>query len=136
MEIRHYVDSDFDQVRQVLEKSNLYWNQPDNKNSLKRKIADNPDSILVAIEEGKIIGTTIIVYDFMPFIFRVAVDPEYRKKGVAKQLMETAEEQLKKRGYDHVNILVAAGDEKLQHLYERRGYEKGNSYVWMFKNLK
>ncbi len=134
--IRSYQTSDFQEVREVLEKGNIYWDTPDNEQSLERKIKDHPDSILVAVEDGRVVGTEFIVEDFMPFLFRIAVHPEYRGRGISKELMQKGEEILKERGYNNVNILVAVDDLGLQELYQKRGYEKGRKYVWMTKELK
>ena len=134
-QIRNYQSSDYQQVREILERGNLYWELSDNKEALERKIQQRPDSILVAIEDNRIVGTQFIVEDFLPLMFRLSVHPDYRSKGIGKALMQRGEEVLKQRGYNHVNILVALDDTELQIYYEKQGYEKGNSYVWMVKEF-
>ena len=71
----------------------------------------------------------------MSFLFRLAVHPEYRGKGIGKALMQRGEEILRGKGCNHVNIIVASDDTELQSYYERQGYEKGNVYVWMVKEF-
>ena len=134
-EIRNYRPSDFQQVKGILEKGNLYWEPSDNEISLERKVQQHPDSILVAVEDGKVVGTQFIVEDFLPLMFRLAVHPDFRGKGIGKALMQRGEEILRQKGYNHANIIVAAGDEELQRSYERQGYKRGNRYVWMVKKL-
>ncbi len=70
-EIRIYRPSDFGQVREVLEKCGMYWDLADNEQSLEMKIKDDPESILVAIEDSKVISTQFIVRDFFNFLFIV-----------------------------------------------------------------
>ena len=131
IEIRDYQVSDYPQVREILEKGDLYYEPVDNEQSLERKIKRDPESILVAIDDGKVVGTQFIVEDFMPFLFRLAVHPEHRNKGIAKDLMRKGEDVLKSRGYDRVNILVESDEQELQEYYERKGYEKSRIFQWM-----
>ena len=134
-QIRNYRVSDYQQVREILERGNLYWELSDNEQALEKKIQQHPDSILVAVKDGGVVGTSFIVEDFLPLIFRLSVHPDYRSKGIGKALMRRGEEILRQKGYNHVNILVASDDTELQSYYEKQGYEKGNPYVWMFKEL-
>ncbi|MEK6847931.1 MAG: GNAT family N-acetyltransferase [Nanoarchaeota archaeon] len=134
-EIRNYQVSDFPQVREILERGNLYWEPSDNEQALERKIRQCPDSILVAVEDERVVGTQFIVEDFLPLMFRLAVHPDYKGRGVGKALMQQGEQILRQKGYNHVNILVALNDTELQRYYERQGYKKGNTYSWMVKEL-
>src|SRR3989344_5094290 len=131
VEIRRYQKPDFPEVKDILEKGGLYWEIPDNEKSLERKIQNDPDSILIATLDNKVVGTLFIIPDFMPFIFRLVVHPDFRNKGIGTELMCAGEDLLKRRGCNHVNILVASEDKKLQVFYERQGYEKGHTYTWM-----
>ena len=135
VQIRNYQISDYQQVREILEKGNLLWELSDNEQALERKIQQRPDSILVAVEDGRVVGTQFIIEDFLPLLFRLSVHPDYRGKAIGKTLMKRGEELLKQKGYNHVNILVASNDTELQNYYEKQGYEKGNSYVWMVKEF-
>lgn len=134
-QIRNYQVSDYSQVREILERGNLYWEPSDNKQALEQKIQQRPDSILVAVEGGRVVGTQFIVEDFLPFMFRLSVHPDYRGKGIGKALMQRGEEVLRQKGHNHVNILVASNDTELQGYYESQGYKKGNTYVWMVKEF-
>lgn len=134
-QIRNYQASDYQQVREILERGNLYWEPSDNEQALERKIQQRPDSILVAVEDDRVVGTQFIVEDFLPLMFRLSVHPDYRSKGIGKALMQRGEEILRQKGSNHVNILVASDDKELQSYYERQGYEKGNTYVWMVKEF-
>jgi len=135
-EIRNYNPSDFPHVKAILEEGKLFYEQIDNAGALEKKIKQAPDTIIVAIEEERVVGTVVIIPDFFPFLFRLAVHPDFRKRGIGRQLMQRGEEILKSKGYDHVNILVASNDLELQEYYERQGYEKGKNYTWMFKEFR
>jgi len=70
-QIRNYQNQDYPQVREILERGNLYWEQSDNEQALERKIRQCPDSILVAVADGRVVGTQFIVEDFLPLIFEL-----------------------------------------------------------------
>ncbi len=135
MEIRNYQVSDFLQVKEILQRGNLYREHSDNEKALERKIQQSPDSIIAAVEDSRVVGTLFIVEDFIPLMFRLSVHPDYRNRGIGKALMQRGEEVLRKKGYNRVNILVAADDTELQSYYEKQGYEKGNKFVWMVKEF-
>ena len=135
VEIRRYQTTDYLAVKRILEAGGLFWGVSDSRERLGRKIQDDPDSILVAVEDERVVGTQFIITDFMPFLFRLAVHPEYRKRGIGTELMQRAEELLRERGHNHVNILVLTTDTKLQEAYRRKGYENGREYRWMTKEL-
>lgn len=136
IKIRNYEHLDYSQVKEILEKSCLYWDPVDNERSLEKKIKMDQDSIILALDDNQIVGTQIVVLDYFPFLFRLAVHPDYRKRGIGTMLMKKGEEVIKSKGFNHVNILVAAEENELQEIYERLGYEKGNKYVWMTKEFK
>ncbi len=72
-EIRAYQVSDYQEVREVLERGNLHWELSDNEQALERKILERPDSIWVAVEGERVVGTQFIVEDFLPLLFRLSV---------------------------------------------------------------
>ncbi len=135
MKIRHYRPSDYPYVKEILEQGGLFWEISDSDEQLKRKIENDPGSIIVAEEDGKVVGTNFMVFDFLPFMFRVAVHQDHRGSGVFGQLMDRGEQMIKERGYHHVTVLVNTNHPEVQELYQKRGYAKGNTYVWMTKEF-
>ncbi|HLC73902.1 MAG TPA: GNAT family N-acetyltransferase [Candidatus Nanoarchaeia archaeon] len=132
---RNYQSTDYESVREILEVGGLFWEASDNKESLERKIQRQPGSILVATEDKKVVGTQFIVEDFMPLLFRLAIHPDFRRRGIGLQLITHAEDLLRSKGHNHVNILVASNDLELIEHYQKQGYEKGSTYLWMVKEL-
>ena len=74
-----------------------------------------------------------LFYEPMAFVFRLAVNPEFKNAGIGIMLMAHVEKELFSRGYKEVQILIDAKNEQLQDYYAKRGYEKGNVYRWMTK---
>ena len=60
----------------------------------------NPTTCFVAVEDDKIIGTILCGHDGRRgYIYHLAVAEEYRRKGIASQLLLNACEALKKKAY-------------------------------------
>lgn len=72
----------------------------------------NPDTCFIAQEDGKLIGTILAGHDGRRgYLYHLAIDPAYRKKGFGRQLTEQALAALKKLGIQKV-ALVAFADKK------------------------
>jgi len=135
--IRNYTIEDYKPVKQLLVDGGLYYEPMDSLERLSEKISKDPKSIIVATEAEKIVGTVSLMEDgSMAFIFRLVVSPADRNKGIGKALMKEAEEELFRREYEEINILVEEGNTELQEYYEHQDYEKGNVYRWMTKERR
>ncbi len=134
-EIRSYTPSDYKEVKKILELGDLFWEVSDTVEEFRSKIQRDPESILVAVEDGRVVGVQFIVMDFLSFLFRLAVHPNYRNSGIGQTLILKGEEIIKKRGHSHINVIVNADNPKLQEWYIKKGYQQGHNYVWMFKKF-
>ncbi|MBV9270546.1 MAG: GNAT family N-acetyltransferase [Candidatus Eremiobacteraeota bacterium] len=56
------------------------------------------------------------------FIAYMAVEPELRGCGVGKRLLETAEEEARRRGLPYVALMVTEENRAARAMYERAGY--------------
>lgn len=137
-QIRNYnPGTDYSQMKQILEEGGLFYGPTEAPERLAEKVRRDSDSIIVAIINGEVVGTVTLMEDGrMPFIFRLAVRNDQRRHGIGQKLMEEAEKRLKDRGYTELNILVDENNEELKGYYLRQGYEEGNIYRWMYKEVK
>jgi len=134
--IRYYKDADYEEVKQTLEEGKLYDEVWEDRENLRRKVGREPESILLAIDDNKIIGCVFIVEDgWNAFIWRLSVREKYRKQGVGKMLMEKAEEIIKARGIKESSIFVNAQNDSLKQWYRQRGYLQTSDYTFMYKKL-
>ena len=133
---RSYLTTDYPQMKSLLEGAKLFYGAIDSEPHLTYVIEKDPESIIVALRKERIIGTVSISDARIPLIFRLAVAEDERGKGLGTQLMNEAEARLKLRGHTEIGILVDDNDPELKEFYERQGYEQGNSYRWMSKELE
>ena len=134
MVIRNYDDEDFPQVEELLKKSGIYWPAYDRREILKKKIDNDPESIIVAEENGKVVGTIFFVYDpWSSYILHLAVDAEHRNKGIGTRLFQTAEQRLKARGKKIVAGFIKEENESVLDYCKKRGYYVSGKVFFMNK---
>nr|WP_277873882.1 GNAT family N-acetyltransferase [Pseudanabaena sp. FACHB-1998] len=57
-----------------------------------------------------------------PYIFNLAVHPQWRRRGVAKQLLLAAEQTVKQWGFSSLYMHVLESNQPARNLYDRLGY--------------
>ena len=94
--------------------------------SLKEEI-NNPDAYYLAVrddENNKIVAAAgMIVSIDTADIMNVSVKEEYRRKGLALNLLEALFEEGKKRGVKDFTLEVRAGNQAAITLYEKLGFK-------------
>ena len=101
------------------------------KNSL---MNNKSEAVIVSEEDGILVGFVCVqlkksfCYDyFMPEITEVYVKPEYRKRGIAGQMISFAEDYCQKNYPLHkFELLTGKRNLIAQSVYQRRGYADDN----------
>ena len=85
----------------------------DNIDSVTLLLREYPDATLIAELDGTVIGSIIATFDgWRGNLYRLAVDPLFRRQGLAHALVEAAESRLRRLGARRVTALVE-GDHPL-----------------------
>ena len=85
------------------------WNNPTDVVELKLSV--QRELFLVAVVSGRVVGTVLAGFDGVRgWIHKLAVQPEYLRKGIASRLMEAAEAGLASKGCPKVNLQVRASN--------------------------
>jgi ribosomal protein S18 acetylase RimI-like enzyme len=80
-------------------------------------------SLFVAEVDGEIIGAVIAAFDgWRGNMYRLAVAPAWRRRGIARQLVEAGEAGLRARGAPRVTALVAFEDAGVRAFWASVGY--------------
>lgn len=75
---------------------------------VQRMVREHPGTLLVADEDGRLVGSVIAGWDgWRGGIYRLAVLPECRRRGVARALVSEAERLLASRGARRLSAMVA-----------------------------
>lgn len=122
-QIRNYKDSDFPKLEQLLKDIGIYYEPLDKKDIFKKKVEYDPESIILAEDDDKLIGTVFIIYDpWNSCVYHLGVQPDYRNRGIANKLMDKAEERLKARGINEITLFVEEENSKVVEFYKKRGW--------------
>jgi ribosomal protein S18 acetylase RimI-like enzyme len=96
---------------------------PDDADSVGRLIEHSPDALLVAESGGRVVGVLIAAWDgWRGNMYRLAVLPDHRRRGIARALVEAGHERLRAQGARRVTALVAADEEEATALWRAAGY--------------
>lgn len=97
------------------------WNDSHADIALARR-GDN-STILVGRESDKVVSTAMVGYDgHRGWVYYVAVDPDCRLSGHGRTIMAAAEEWLRARGIEKMQLMVRSDNAKVHAFYESIGY--------------
>ena len=96
----------------------------------------NPDTCFVAECDNQIVGVIIVGNDGRRgYIYHTAVSPQYRKQGVARQLVETSLQELKQCGINKVALVVFDKNENGNAIWEKLGFTVREDLVYRNKAI-
>jgi ribosomal protein S18 acetylase RimI-like enzyme len=97
------------------------WNDP--HDDIERKLATDPDLLLVAIEDGAVVGSAMVGYDgHRGWVNYLAVDPDSRRRGIGRSLMTESERLLTDLGCPKLNLQIRTENAAAVEFYARLGY--------------
>ena len=136
VDIRRFEPGDADAVVALWEACDLTrpWN--DTRKDIARKIAVDDGLFLVGTVDDVVVASVMAGYDgHRGWVNYLAVDPDRRRDGLGRALMEEAEARLGQRGCPKVNLQVRATNTDVLAFYARLGYEV-DAAVSMGKRLE
>ena len=111
-------------------------NVDDSREGIEKFLAKNPTTCLVAEADSAIVGVILIGNDGRRgYVYHTAVHPDYRKQGIAKQLVDTALDELAAPGIIKVGLVAFARNETGNAFWESQGFEDRTDLVYRSKAL-
>ena len=93
-------------------------------------LSRDPDSLIVAEADGSIVGTVIAGWDgWRAHLYRLAVAPSHRKRGIARLLMEHAEARLRALGAMRFDAMVLTSNVTGAAAWEAMGYRPQDDWT-------
>lgn len=123
MEIRIFKDTDVSAVVSLWQRCNLTvpWNNP--LGDIAKKKKHQPELFLVGLIDNKLIASAMGGYDgHRGWIYYLAVDPDFRKRGFGSKMLRKIEERIKKTGCPKINVMVRKSNQAVSDFYYNHGY--------------
>jgi ribosomal protein S18 acetylase RimI-like enzyme len=109
---------------------------PDDAAGVERLIDRSPDALLLAELDGRLVGAVIAAWDgWRGNMYRLAVVPEARRRGIARKLVEAGHDRLRAHGARRVTALVGSEEAEAASLWRATGYERDDLVVRFVRNL-
>ena len=90
---------------------------------LAAKLSMDDGLLFVAELDGDIVGAIMAGYDgHRGWLYTLAVLPAYRRRGIGRELVNTAVEALEELGCIKVNLQIRAGNEAVTAFYRSLGF--------------
>ncbi|MGN1020603.1 MAG: GNAT family N-acetyltransferase [Aristaeellaceae bacterium] len=138
MIIRHMRMEDYDAVYSLwLHTPGMGLNTTDDsREGIARFLARNPSTCLVAEEAGILRGVVMAGHDGRRgYIYHTAVSPEYRRQGIARQLVEAALAALEGEGIHKAALVAYRRNETGNAFWESQGFTTREDLVYRNRNI-
>ena len=97
----------------------------DSREGVERFIKRNPTTSVVAVEDGKIVGSILCGHDGRRgCLYHVCVDEEYRMRGIGKSMVVMAMEALKAEGINKVSLIAFTKNDIGNAFWKEIGWTK------------
>ena len=126
-------DEDLSQVMKIEYKS---FSSPWSRHSFIRDINENPYSLyLAAYNKDKLVGYIggWMIIDEL-HITNLAVDPDYRKQGIATRLIKSTIEIVKRKDFKSVTLEVRESNQAAINLYHKIGFKQKGRRLQYYKD--
>jgi ribosomal protein S18 acetylase RimI-like enzyme len=121
--IRSFQSGDRDALITLWADCDLTRPENDPSRDIDRKLARDPENLLVLDADGAIVGSVMLGYDgHRGWINYLAVHPSHRRQGWARQLMEEAERRLRDVGCAKINLQVRSSNRETIAFYSQVGF--------------
>jgi ribosomal protein S18 acetylase RimI-like enzyme len=91
----------------------------DSPDDLRHLLRHDPGALLVAEVAGEIVGSVIAGWDgWRGSIYRLAVDPSHRRRGLGGRLLRRAEQRLAELGVRRMHAIVVGDDVRAVAFWE------------------
>ena len=97
------------------------WNDPESDIALARR--ETNSTVLVGRRAGAVVASVLVGHDgHRGWVYYVTVDPDHRYKAHGRAIMTAAEDWLRARGIQKLQLMVRGDNLQVHAFYESLGY--------------
>ena len=123
MRIRLATDGDLVAILGLWREGTSVVSHTDDPEGIRALLARDPEALLLAEEDGRLVGTLIAGWDgWRAWLYRLVVAPGDRRRGAATALVRHAEERLRSLGARRVAAGVVLDHENARAFWVEMGY--------------
>ena len=137
LDVRTLTIADYNSIVELWKRAGLPYRPRgrDSSKAVEKQMAAFPDLFIGAFHLKRLVGIVIGSYDgrMKGWINRLAVDPEYWRRGVAQHLVTAVETALEKRGATIFCALIETPNENSLNLFQKLGYKTHREILYFSK---
>ncbi|MDE6074967.1 MAG: GNAT family N-acetyltransferase [Clostridia bacterium] len=108
----------------------------DTKEGIEKFLERNPETCFVALIDGRIAGAIMVGTDGRRgYIYHTAVHPDYRRRGIAKALVDCALSAVERLGINKVALVVFGRNKDGNAFWEKMGFTTREDIIYRNKTL-
>jgi ribosomal protein S18 acetylase RimI-like enzyme len=109
----------------------------DDPDGVRVLIERDPGALLLAVDGERVLGTVIAGFDgWRCHLYRLAVDPELRRRGIGSALLDAAHRRFESLGGRRADAMVLERNETGQRTWSAAGYEREDHWRRWVKPLR
>jgi ribosomal protein S18 acetylase RimI-like enzyme len=123
LSIKALEDDDIAEVVSLWQRCGLTrpWNDPAGDIALARK--ETNATVLLARSNGALVGSVLVGHDgHRGWVYYLTVDPDHRLSGYGRAIMNAAEDWLRVRGIEKLQLMVRGDNARVHAFYRSLGY--------------
>lgn len=111
-------------------------NLDDSREGIAIFLKRNPTTCLVAVEKNTVVGVLLAGHDGRRgYIYHTAVNPDFRHRGIGRQLVDQGLAALEKEGIHKVALVVFDKNETGNRFWEKCGFTARDDLIYRNKAL-
>jgi GNAT superfamily N-acetyltransferase len=137
--IRHFQETDYPGLLALWESAGLPAKPSgrDQLDKIRAELARGHGHLLLADQDGQLVGTVLATHDGRKgWINRLAVIPGRQRSGIARTLVQAAEEWLDKQGIEVIACLIEADNHVSRAVFQHLGYTGGVGITYHVKKRR
>jgi ribosomal protein S18 acetylase RimI-like enzyme len=105
------------------------WNDP--ASDIARARRDSNSTVLLGRHDGAVAASVLVGHDgHRGWVYYVTADPDHRFKGFGRLIMTAAEDWLRARGIEKMQLMVRPDNSQVQAFYESLGYSEQKRIIY------